>query len=62
MNRYSHGVNPQSILDSVKSPKKVLYDSERGTYKYVGRNAIVVLNENGKVVTTWAKNRNGYRR
>jgi hypothetical protein len=33
----------------------------RGATKYVGKNATTVLNHNGKVITSWARNSGGFR-
>jgi hypothetical protein len=32
-----------------------------GTIKYVGRNAVVIVNRDGKVITCWPLSRTGYR-
>lgn len=45
-----------AILDAVKHPKKVQFQSG-GRVQYTGKYAGVVLNKAGKVVTTWPKNR-----
>lgn len=50
------GVHPSAILDAVKNPQKTIEQSN-GTTKYVGSNATVVLNQQGKVVTTWGQPR-----
>ena len=50
------GVNARAMLDAVKNPKKVV-EQANGTTKYIGKKATVVLNEEGKVVTTWGKSR-----
>ena len=59
--RDNHGVSPQAILDAVRSPLKVISQPERGTVLYVGKSAVVSLNKAGKVVTTWATNKAGWR-
>jgi hypothetical protein len=40
------------MLDAVKNPLKVRPRSN-GTIQYIGRDATVVLNPAGKVVTVW---------
>ncbi|WP_134219109.1 hypothetical protein [Pelotomaculum sp. FP] len=54
------GVSSEAILDAVNNPTKVI-PQVGGTIKYVGERAVVILNEEGKVVTTWARNRLGWR-
>lgn len=51
------GVSPEAILDTVRNPKDIItQNSSYGpTYKYISDKAVVVLNEEGKVVTTYAK-------
>ena len=54
------GVAPRAILDAVKSPVEVIQQSG-GRMLYVGRDAKVVLNANGQVITTWGTNSAGIR-
>jgi hypothetical protein len=54
------GVSPNAIIDAVKNPQKVV-EQVNGTMKYVGDQAVVVLNEAGKVITTWATSGEGVR-
>jgi hypothetical protein len=44
----------------VKNPIKVVA-GRNGATKYIGRDATVVLNKAGKVITTWARNSAGRR-
>ena len=46
------GVHPGAILDAVRNPAKTVLQAN-GAVKYVGRDATVVLNQEGKVITTW---------
>lgn len=50
------GVNAAAKLDAVKNPIKVVAQAGDKT-KYVGKNAQVVLNSGGKVVSTFGKSR-----
>jgi RHS repeat-associated protein len=54
------GVSPRAILDAVKKPLMTI-PQKNGAIKYVGQNATVVLNQFGKVITTWARNSAGTR-
>lgn len=54
------GVATSAILDAVKNPVKVAQQAG-GAVKYIGKNATVILNQAGEVVTTWARNRAGWR-
>ncbi|MEL1264785.1 RHS repeat-associated core domain-containing protein [Pseudoxanthomonas putridarboris] len=54
------GVSPKAILDAVRNPSKVVEQSE-GKTAYTGQNARVVLNSEGKVITTHAKGSEGVR-
>jgi hypothetical protein len=47
--------------DAVKNSTSPPEAQANGTFKYVGKDAVVVLNQEGKVVTTWARNSNGWR-
>jgi hypothetical protein len=50
------GVSPAAIINAVREPVNVVQQAANNTVKYVGKNATVVLNNTGKVVTTWARN------
>jgi hypothetical protein len=56
------GVSPRAILDAVRGPTRVSPGRTPHTQKFVGRDATVVLSRSGRIVTTWATNRNGVRR
>ena len=53
---WGRGVNPGSILEAIKSPKKIV-DQAWGAKKYVGSEATVILNSEGKIITTFGKAR-----
>lgn len=62
--RDGHGVNDNAMQDAVNNPiepPKFMPDQYGGTWRYIGKDAEVSLNENGQVTTAWAKNRNGWR-
>ncbi|MBI1929072.1 hypothetical protein HYR99_33105 [Candidatus Poribacteria bacterium] len=50
------GVHPKAMLDAVKNPKKRVQQAN-GNTKYVGKDATAILNQEGKVVTTYGKPR-----
>ncbi|MGH8085511.1 MAG: hypothetical protein ACREPV_09575 [Lysobacter sp.] len=54
------GVSPKAILSAVKSPIKVA-EQAGGKTAYTGQSAKVVLNSEGKVITTIPKNREALR-
>jgi hypothetical protein len=54
------GVSTRAILDAVKRPLRVELQAN-GNWRFTGKDAVVVLNQNGQVVTTWARNHHGYR-
>lgn len=58
--RDGHGVSRKAILNAVKHPLSVVNQGARGI-KYTGKLASVVLNSTGKVITTWAITRAGWR-
>ena len=58
--REGAGVTPGAILDAVKNPKQVIQQTG-GRIKYVGQNATVVTNAEGKVITTWPHGSEGLR-
>jgi hypothetical protein len=62
--RDGHGVSDgalQSAVTAPSAPPTFSPDQYGGTYTYVGKDATVVLNKDGQVVTAWATNRNGWR-
>ena len=56
LGRDGHGVSPKGILDAFQNSNEVVYEVGRNTFKFIGNNSTVVLNQQGKVVTAWAKN------
>jgi len=56
-----HGVSDAAMDDAVKNPISSPEAQERGTFKYVGKNAVVILNSDGKIVTAWPRNSGGWR-
>jgi RHS repeat-associated protein len=54
------GVSTRAILNTLKNPLKVVPQSG-GRVKVVGKEAIVILNRAGKVITTWARSTAGTR-
>jgi len=60
LGREGKGVSNKAILDAVKNPIKVIFQ-KNGNVKYTGRNAEVVLNKKGEIVTAWSLNKEGYR-
>lgn len=59
--RDGHGVSDVAMNDAVANPVEPPVFQDNGTYMYTGKDAVVILNEEGKVVTTWARNQNGWR-
>ena len=55
------GVSNKAITDAVNNPVKSPISQSGGTTKYIGKDATVVLNQDGKVVTTWANSSAGTR-
>jgi hypothetical protein len=54
------GVSSRAILDAVKSPQSIVSQG-KGVVKYVGEHATVILNDTGKVITTWAHDASAWR-
>ena len=48
------GVAARAILDAVRNPQQIVQQAE-GAVKYIGSQAVVVLNGAGQVITTWAQ-------
>jgi RHS repeat-associated protein len=60
ISREGVGVAPKSILDAVRNPTKVVQQAD-GATKYVGRDATVILNQEGRVITTYPRGSPGVR-
>lgn len=54
------GVKGSAILDAVKHPKSVVQQAN-GKVKYIGNDATVITNSDGKIITTWGNSRGGLR-
>ncbi len=54
------GVSPSAILEAVRSPVSESVQAD-GATRYVGQNAVVIVNEDGGVVTTWPTTSAGVR-
>ncbi len=54
------GVINEAILNAVNNPSKIVKQDD-GKIKYIGENATVILNKYGEVITTWARNKAGWR-
>jgi len=52
------GVSKVAVEEAVKDPIRV-EKQPGGTYRFVGKDAVVVLNSEGEVVTAWARNSQG---
>lgn len=54
------GIKKSAMKDIVKNPKKIIIQSG-GRVRYESEKGVVVLNKDGKVVTTWAKSKKYWR-
>ena len=54
------GVAPWAILETVLHPVKTIVQAD-GSIKYIGENAVVLLNQAGQVITTWALHSGAWR-
>jgi hypothetical protein len=57
------GVRRESLTDAFDNPlsdvERLVDDTGRVSYKYIGEDATVVVNEQGRVITGWANNSKG---
>ncbi len=56
-----HGVSVRAMNNAVRNPLKIVYQFQRNTIKYIGKDAVVVLNMIGEVVTTYPLARSAWR-
>lgn len=54
------GVSVEAILDTIRNPVK-LKPQARGAMMVIGKEAVVILSEAGKVITTWARSSSAWR-
>lgn len=62
--RDGHGVNDNALQDAVAhpiEPPQYASDQYAGNYTFVGKDATVILNKDGKVITAWANSQDGWR-
>ncbi len=50
----NRGVSPTSILDAINRPLQIR-PQPNGTTRYIGLNAVVVLDPSGRVITVWGR-------
>ena len=57
------GVSGEAILNAWKKPLKIEYapTSRGASFRLTGNHAVVVVNQQGKVVTAWVRNSSGVR-
>ncbi|MGE3127614.1 MAG: RHS repeat-associated core domain-containing protein [Fimbriimonadaceae bacterium] len=56
------GVKPGAMLDTIRNGRVTERPHPKGTtYRFEGPRGVVVLNQDGKVVTTWPKGRENWR-
>lgn len=55
------GVSDEAMADAVEHPTEPPTYGSNGTFKYVGKDAVVVLTPEGQTVTTWARSAAGWR-
>jgi hypothetical protein len=60
ISREGVGVSPKAILDAVRNPTKVVQQAG-GATKLVGKDATVILNSEGKIITTYPRSSQGFR-
>jgi len=60
-----HGVNDEALQDAVRQPLSPpsyqINEQGKGSYLYQGKDATVVLNKDGEVITAWPNNHHGWR-
>lgn len=61
ISRNGHGVNSRTLIKTIKNPEKIVSQSFNTKFKFIGKDAVVILNKTGKVITTWAKHKTGWR-
>ena len=60
LTRDAVGVSNEAMVQTVNKPLNVQLQ-DNGVIKYIGKDATVIVNSDGLVITTWANNSAGYR-
>jgi hypothetical protein len=55
------GVSDEAMANAVANPRVPPVVQSNGGIRYEGEYATVILNQEGKVITTWAINKRGWR-
>ena len=62
LSRNGHGVANKAILDTIKNSLSITKQGFiKRSFKFVGKDSVVILNKFGKLITAWAKNKIGWR-
>jgi RHS repeat-associated protein len=65
ISRDGHGVSTSAIRDALKNPREIWQEIDITTgqraWRYIGKDAIVWLNDAGQIITTRARNSRGWR-
>ncbi len=64
ISRDGSGINPKSILDAWRNPIAIKHvpTKEGPTFRLEGKDATVVINPKGKIVTIWPQSKIGARK
>jgi hypothetical protein len=60
MGREGHGISNDALRGAIKNPLRISKQAN-GTFRLIGKNATVVINKGGKIVTAWARSSKGWR-
>ena len=62
ISRNGHGVSNKAILDTIKNSTSLTKQGFfKQSFKFTGKNSVVILNKYGKLITAWAKKSIGWR-
>jgi hypothetical protein len=61
ISRDDHGVSIGAIKGALEQPVQAVGDVASRTTTFTGKEAVVVLNQVGKLITAWATNSSGWR-
>ena len=62
ISRNGHGVSNKAILDTINNSTSIIRQGFfRQSFKFVGKDSVVILNKYGKLITSWARRSIGWR-